>query len=483
MTMIDLSKEVLACALNHARKASTIVQFKACLLVCKGWHEQESRLLYHDVLLYNRNMSIFVSKSCPTLRKQSRSVTLIIDPPGCTERELDYIDTFLDDRDALSQAKRRTREDGGERTKALWLMLDRLLEQLKDMPLLTPFSLEVTDCGSNSTDAAEGDPDQGFSLPNKLLARCLDALVNKCTNLQLDTGGYNRRENATDKTLHESLARLLPRLERLRLLVAGLDVSALAHQSTSAAVIGPKLKDLILDTAHSNFVRGPACTELDENDLDSNRDQQEWDAASADLITKMQTLVSSSALPLIESCQVIEYHDNLAGVGVDDHAYSGIYMRDMLASKTTVMPYWLLRLSQEFRKPDIWVCRLHHQQVIADAVARHTDAVGSFSDIRAVAQGDPWPRTVSGCRLPQSQIRLHDWSTEEMLRCRGLGAPDENAHGVTCDLWEKEERGCCCLLESIVFEGVTGKANLRSRLAAPRRGEAEPELDVGGLFD
>lgn len=211
-SFFKFSSDVLVEILTQLKRINdTTFDLTSCLLVNCRWREATKPLLYGNVALTHSNLIRFCEQlDVGKYAASIHSITISLQP---------YED----------------------------------LEQVSQLvPLLYHF------CNLRSFSFWLGSGYHGI-VPQSILVQLVEALPPSCANLELDTFGYDARAEGDSTRLCNSLRRVLPRLQRVRLRVRSCE-SLFTDPSTPDQTISlPHLKSFIYTCARPPGTPLPTC--------------------------------------------------------------------------------------------------------------------------------------------------------------------------------------------------------------------------------
>lgn len=222
--MDSIPDDVLLIIFHWAYNCLRSRDFLNCFTVCRRWCDLAVPILYHDVVLHNRNISSFTAAISSSNASYVRSLTISIDaePPA---PPINHIDSAIYAGVAESESLKESAV-----TQRLWHQLSQLGPTLARMTVLTTFSLRVVSVGAF-----------GFWLPRPLLAALVRQLSRTCVNLEIDTQGFDCRRPGVGHLCQEIQA-VLPRLQHLRLRLAVMCCRIFGDGFTAHGTIEDELK-------------------------------------------------------------------------------------------------------------------------------------------------------------------------------------------------------------------------------------------------
>ncbi|KAF2874776.1 hypothetical protein BDV95DRAFT_603569 [Massariosphaeria phaeospora] len=213
---------IIAIATQLRRQHSSNVDFLAFILVNKQWHQLGLRVFYGNIALTDSTLAPFTeSFNVLAYGKCVRSLTLKIE---ATDDETP--------RQCAAKAEPTLLSKG----------LTQLTPLISNFKNLASFSLCAQGLSRNPV-LADRQPE---SVPRKNIVALLKALPETCTNLELDTRGYDHREEYEQVHMCDAVRAILPRMHNVRI-----RVGAMCHEMFGTGEFTPthlpNLKSLIVN--------------------------------------------------------------------------------------------------------------------------------------------------------------------------------------------------------------------------------------------
>lgn len=376
-TINQLSPELLIRIFEHVKqpkqptssiwKPSTIdPSIVACLLCCMTWHEIALPLLYRDIVLRDQNLNSFIQRclSQPPRENNQHRLKIVRSLTVSVNAETIF---------ATQGLTESQEEDDFENAapQGLVLSLQELPAALSKMTNLTTFSLRIV-----------------LSYPHTftedIICPLLRSLPESCVNLELVLDDHFNRRATEGNHICQGIAKCLPRLHHLRLILDRLCPDVLGQ--------GFSRSGSIRDETHFRVPTYPSletlvisCGDAGTCDEDSSRPPDETDApkprAWKPLVQSLRELVLRGAFPNIERLRLLD------GPSEVNRPHVTWYRRDIARNRTWAIPWTRLRA----RGSLTYLIRLPDGQELMTA------ARGDMADL---AEGQTWRETITGTRLP-----------------------------------------------------------------------------------
>lgn len=424
-----LPNEILSSVLLEVKATSDPSSFLRCLSCCKRWHEVGIPILYRDVLLTDSNVSAFVQCYNSQYGPLLRSLTITINPVQPAQTDED---------------EQRLPRYGSQGAKVLWHTLQQISYKFASMDRMTTFSLTFS---SNYSYV------RGFWIPRATIATMIRALPEACVNVEINTRDY---EGPAPVFVHlcDEIRAILPRLQNLRLCLAIMcpaifmtDCGSLdsgEHHSSYQPVVAPFLKTFVVNCLPGSIRSDQAGLCIPEwwsagmppywSDYAAPVHIKDFEEIVIAIVNALWFSKENASFPVAEHISVL--HAGSHGTT------ASLNRRNILEGTMWAVPFGPIGT----RETDRFFIRTPEDQ----------ELVSDQWTIRALAEGETWVETMSGCRIPASTVAKQP----SVYAKKGLPFVDAETWRssnpkISCALWQNEKLQQTRLIKAEYREGLS----------------------------
>ena len=305
-TLNAMPTEILSLIFFRVREILGTTSSVNCIQCCKRWHDIMLPILYRDIVVTNNNLEPFTmlfhkSPHSGLVRSMSIKMQPKVFPGGsyddCMNANIEYIrldptgSTWL----LAPQPK-------------IWAWLRAIKDIIKTLAYLTSFSFTVS----------PDKPDSGFMVPGLILTSYVDVLPSSCTDLEVDSRGYDFCHRSFESHFCDAVRKNLPHLVHLRLRLRQLcsNLIVLEHakkhkdlidpnHSQFEEVYTPKLKSVLINSVTTNSFQKLQNSSLCHQRRSINRPFPKYGLSWWDVSYALLEADMHSRLPVIDSMDVI----------------------------------------------------------------------------------------------------------------------------------------------------------------------------------
>jgi hypothetical protein len=335
----NLPNDILAAVLTQLKLISETDQnLTSCSLVNRCWYEATTPILYGNIALKQDNLSRFNEHlQASKYGACVHSLTISLQP----------------------------------------------YEDLEPIAQLVPLLSQFKNIRSFSFWLSKGYHD---TIPQINLVRLVDALPISCTSLELDTFGFDAREVEEQTHLCDSLRKILPRMQHVRLRLRTCE-ALFADPSTPDSLIRlPDIKTFIYNCSRPPGTPLPTCRCTDNSPITHANPDLLWHTVT----TSLEKIVSTpDAVPKeakVYAFMTTDRDDN------DRSLWQAHIRADMQSQSSLALPHRSVWMEAMVRGS--WVIRLPDDSELMTIPA----------NIEAIAEGQLWHEVVGGVRLPAAVL-------------------------------------------------------------------------------
>lgn len=261
-------------------------------------------------------------------------------------------------------------------------------EELEPTTQLVPLFCQFSNlrCFSFWIGKGKGSSRYLSKISQMFLVRLIDALPISCTSLELDAFGSDAREEGEQPHLCDSLRKILPRMQHVRLRLRTCEALFAAPSMPGSLIRLPNIKTFIYNCCRPPGRPLPTCRCTTANPITHEHTDLLWPIVS----TSLKEIVSRpNAVP--KDAKIYAFMTT-PGDDNDQSVWQAYIQADMQSRSSIALPYravWKVAMTNVS-----WVIRLPDD----------LDFIGSPASIEAIAEGNLWHELVGGARLPAAVL-------------------------------------------------------------------------------
>ena len=219
-------------------------------------------------------------------------------------------------------------------------------------------------------------------VPQSILVQLVEALPPSCTNLEVDTFGYDARAEGDATHLCDSLRRVLPRMQHVRLRVRSCEALFTDPLTPDQTISLPHLKSFIYTCARPPGTPLPTCRCLGPSPITHDYHDLLWSTVTSNLSRLVAIPNAVPADAQVYAFTTTDRNDN------DLSLWQAHICADMRAQTSLALPHRAVWMEAIIRGS--CVLRLYDG----------TEVMSVPTNIEAVAEGQLWRQVRGGARLP-----------------------------------------------------------------------------------
>ncbi len=223
-------------------------------------------------------------------------------------------------------------------------------------------------------------------VPQSTLVRLVEALPPSCANLELDTFGYDVRAEGDATHLCESIRRLLPRMEHVRLRVRSCEALFTVPSTPEQTISLPYLKSFIYICVRPPGTPLPTCRTSHLSPTTHLHPDLLWTTVTSKLEKLVATPNAVPADAQVYAFMTTDRDDN------DLSVWQAHICANMRTKRSFALPHRAVWMEAMIRGS--WVLRLFDG----------TEVMSVPANVEAVAEGQLWREVQGGSRLPAAVL-------------------------------------------------------------------------------
>ncbi|KAF3051002.1 hypothetical protein E8E11_002683 [Didymella keratinophila] len=328
-----LPHDILIETFTQLKRISDITQaITSCSLVNHRWHEAATPLLYGNIALTHNNLARFCEH--PHVKNIAAHIHSIA------------------------------------------------VEDLEQVSLLVPLLPRFCNLRSFSFWLGKGSHN---IIPQSILVKLVEALPSSCVNLELDTSGDDVRAEGDASHLCDSLRRVLPRMQHVRLRIRSCEAFIADPLTPDQTIHLPHLKSFIYSCMRSGRPL-PTCRNTQKSPITHRHPSLLWSSITASLSTLISTPNTIPADAQVLAFMTTDRND------IDLSLWPAHIRADIRSHTSLALPHravWMestIRGSHVLRLPE------------------GAEVMGTPAELEAVAEGQLWREVRGGARLPAAAL-------------------------------------------------------------------------------
>jgi hypothetical protein len=223
-------------------------------------------------------------------------------------------------------------------------------------------------------------------VPQTALIQLVDSLSISCTNLELDTLGFDAREEGEQTHFCDSLRKILPRMRHVRLRVRTCEALFAGPSTPNSLLRLPNIKTFIYNCSRPPSTPLPNCRCIHNGPFTHAHPELLWHNVTAGLEQLIATLDAVPKDAKVYAFVSTDHNDN-------DRSLWQAYIRaDMQAQSSLALPHRGIWIEGMIRGS--WMIRLPDD----------SELMTIPTNIEAIAEGQLWREAIGGVRLPAAVL-------------------------------------------------------------------------------